>query len=304
MAGEHRTNSSRVISTVLVLLLSMAATACTDPEEACCVDSILAPDHSVDVSAPKDLRPKDQPKSEDITLPTWWRPGPGTPWHWQLEGIIPVDLKVKMYDIDLYNNKAAFIATLKAKGFKVICYFSAGTYEKDRPDAGSFPAAVIGKKMKGWDEYWLDIRSTVVQGLMSKRLDLARSRGCDGVEPDNVDGFDNNTGFPLTYQDQAKYNRFLAQEAHKRGLSVGLKNDLKQVKDLLPYFDWALNEQCLQYKECYLLSPFIAAGKAVFHVEYSPGTTAAKVCPNIKALKFDSQIKKWLLDAWSEPCWK
>ncbi len=47
-----------------------------------------------------------------------------------------------------------------------------------------------------------------------------------------------------------------------------LKNDLGQVRDLLPYFDAALNEQCFQYDECNRLRPFMSAGKAVFTVEY------------------------------------
>ena len=33
-------------------------------------------------------------------------------------------------------------------------------------------------------------------------------------------------------------------------------------------FDWALNEECVQYQECDQLTPFIEAGKAVFGVEY------------------------------------
>jgi hypothetical protein len=38
--------------------------------------------------------------------------------------------------------------------------------------------------------------------------------------------------------------------AHARGLSVGLKNDLEQVKALVADFDWALNERCFRYNEC------------------------------------------------------
>ena len=29
-----------------------------------------------------------------------------------------------------------------------------------------------------------------------------RDKGFDGIEPDNIDGFLNNTGFDLTYEDQ------------------------------------------------------------------------------------------------------
>jgi hypothetical protein len=97
---------------------------------------------------------------------------------------------------------------------------------------------------------------------MELRLDLAVEKRCDGVEPDNVDAYDgNDPGFPLTYEDQIDYNTFLAAEAHSRGLSVGLKNDLAQVEDLLDLFDWALNEECFQWDECGDLQPFIDPGQ-------------------------------------------
>src|SRR5258705_316926 len=82
------------------------------------------------------------------------------------------------------------------------------------------------------------------------------------IEPDNVDGYANSSGFPLSAKDQLAYNRWLAEAAHARGLSIALKNDLDQVAALAPYFDWALNEECFQYKECGSLAPFTTAGKA------------------------------------------
>jgi len=231
-----------------------------------------------------------------------WQPKPGTSWHWQLVGSVDQSVNAVMYDVDLFNNTVATIAAIKAKGHVVVCYFSAGSYEDWRPDAKDFPQSALGSKMDGWDELWLDIRSTAVLDVMKKRLDLAQSKGCDGVEPDNVDGYANSTGFALSSADQLAYNKALAAEAHKRGLSVGLKNNLDQVQQLEPYFDFAVNEECVQYNECDVLSAFINAGKAVFHVEYSPATTSG-ICPKVKALGFDSQIKKLDLDAWFLACW-
>tara|TARA_Y100001947_G_scaffold152936_1_gene155149 strand:- start:366 stop:530 length:165 start_codon:yes stop_codon:yes gene_type:complete len=46
-----------------------------------------------------------------------------------------------------------------------------------------------------------------------------------------------------------------------------------QIPDLIPHFDWALNEECFQFNECEALLPFIAAGKPVFNVEYALGTS-------------------------------
>jgi hypothetical protein len=127
------------------------------------------------------------------------------------------------------------------------------------------------------------------------------------VEPDNVDGYANATGFPLSADDQLDFNRFLATAAHARNLSVGLKNDVEQVEALVDDFDWALNEECLGYDECDLLSPFIAADKAVFHVEYVDDPVdgpalADSVCPATLELGFSSLIKTWDLDAWRLPC--
>lgn len=230
-----------------------------------------------------------------------WVPTPGTTWQWQLSGKLDTSLKVQMYDIDLFDHSASVIAGLKAKGIKVICYFSAGSYEDWRPDESLFPSQAKGKKMDGWNELWLDIRNQTVWSIMQKRLDLAKQKGCDGVEPDNVDGYQNSTGFPLKGGDQLAYNKMLATEAHKRGLSIGLKNDLDQVKDLVNHFDWALNEECVKYNECSMLTPFIQAGKAVFHVDYKP-MSLSKMCTVTKPLQLSTLRKNLNLDAWRETC--
>jgi hypothetical protein len=157
----------------------------------------------------------------------------------------------------------------------VICYFSAGSYEPDRPDSTSLAATALGSVLDGWpDERWVDTRSMAVREIMRRRLDFAVSQGCNGVEPDNVDAYDNDNGLGLTTQDQLDYDNFLAHEAHARGLSIGLKNSLALIPNLVATFDWALDEQCLEFGECASLQPFIAAGKAVFHCEYTDSTVA------------------------------
>ena len=231
-----------------------------------------------------------------------WKPVPMTTWQWQLTGTVDQSFNVQAYDIDLFDNNASVISSLHSKGRKVICYLSAGTWEDWRPDAGQFPASVKGSG-NGWPgEKWLDIRQINTLGpIMEARMDLAVQRGCDAIEPDNIDGYANSSGFPLTGNDQLAYNRFLADAAHQRGLSIGLKNDLDQVPSLVNDFDWALNEQCNQYNECNMLVPFINAGKAVFNAEYSGDT--ATFCPKMNNMKISS-IKKGLnLDAPMTPCW-
>ena len=273
---------------------------------------------SVEATYDKDKPPTKTPRPTDTPVPTntpgptptpgnWWVPPQRTTWQWQLTGL-PVDQSydVDMYDIDIFDNDASVVASLHAQGRKVIGYFSAGSWEDWRPDADQFPPEVLGND-NGWPgEKWLDIRRLDVLGpIMEARMDLAAQKGFDGVEPDNVDGYSNKTGFPLTYQDQLNYNIFLANAAHERGLSVALKNDIEQIVDLEPYFDWALNEQCFQYRECDWpnggLLNFINAGKAVMNVEYKLRTS--KFCPQANAWNFNSMKKNLDLDAWMEPCW-
>ena len=105
-----------------------------------------------------------------------------------------------MYDIDLFDNDAAVVAALQAKGRKVVCYVNAGGWESWRPDEARFPEQVIGAALDDWEgEKWLDIRRIDVLGpIMESRLDMCEEKGFDGVEPDNVDGYLNDTGFPLT----------------------------------------------------------------------------------------------------------
>lgn len=199
----------------------------------------------------------------------WYRPAPMATWQWQLSGTLNTAYSVEIYDLDLFDTPLTTIQALQAQGVKVICYFSAGSYESFRDDQDQFLAAELGNTLDGWeDERWLDIRSDNVQTIMAARLDYAQQQGCDGVEPDNVDGYTNNTGFNLTAADQLAFNKFIANEAHARGLSVGLKNDLDQVEELESYYDFAVNEQCFEYNECSALVPFIENGKPVFNAEY------------------------------------
>ena len=190
----------------------------------------------------------------------------------------------------------------------MICYFSAGSAESWRDDYDAFPAETLGEPLDNWpNERWVDVRAEAVRTIMLARLDLGVAKDCDGVEPDNVDGWENDTGLPLTREDQLDYDRFLADAAHARGLSIGLKNAVDLVRSLEPHFDWALNEECLDYDECERLRPFLQAGKAVFHVEYANEgadgpARAAEVCGRPEIAGFSTLIKRKRLGAWRLAC--
>jgi hypothetical protein len=210
---------------------------------------------------------------------------PLTTWYWQLDGTVNTTRTAKVYDIDMEENTPATINQLKTAGHTVICYISAGTWEDWRSDAAAFPDSIKGNSVSGWPgERWLDIRSPIVQGLMNKRMDVAKSKNCDGIEPDSVDVASNHPGFPITQAQNITYLQFISAAAHQRGMIVGLKNSTEMVSALVTYFDFAIVEECFKYKECPAYSPFVKAGKAVFAAEYNAFSTPE--CNTAKGLGF------------------
>ena len=255
-----------------------------------------------------------------------WRPKPGTTWQWQITGSVDTSVSpAAMYDIDMQDampsarsvsvpgfgsvnwakgDNAGVIATLHRLGKVVICYMDSGAWESYRPDAALFPRSVIGNNT-GWDgENWLDIRPASrvrFAPLIWSRMDVARSIGCDGIEPDQNNPIGNNPGFPITTTDQTSWYLEVATQAHARGLSVGMKNGIESINTAtVSSFDWALNEECFQYNECGTLLPFVRAGKAVFQTEYQG--SPASFCPVARQDGFSSMLKDLNLDAWRVAC--
>ena len=200
----------------------------------------------------------------------WFHPRPGIKWQWQLSDKLDLSYDVDIYDVDLEEISKELIEQLHKKNIKVICYFNAGAYEPYRNDSFLFPKEVLGKTMKDWnDEKWLDIsRFYLFKNIITKRLDLAVTKDCDGVEPDNINAYLEDSGFPLSFDDQLKYNKWLSSEAHKRNLSIALKNDGEQADLLIDFFDFAVVEDCFYYDDCDQYKIFIDNNKAVLGVEY------------------------------------
>jgi hypothetical protein len=249
-----------------------------------------------------------------------------------------------VFDTDIYQdgkcytpnnygvlNNVAFNA-LHAMGDKVIGYIDAGTAETWRPDYPQYQnfnascgGCLFGKPVSHFrDEYWLNI-NTDVYGInpntgqresaqqfiideLAARLDKAKSVGADAIEFDDVDAYQNKTGLTISAATQGQYNATIANLAHSVGFTVGLKNDVGQVNDLQPYFDFSINEQCWQYKECNYPPPGLQAwpssyGKAVFNVEYK--LKAANFCPQADSpsYNFNSILKDYnLYDVPYTPC--
>lgn len=224
-----------------------------------------------------------------------WIPAQGLQWQYQLQGKLDIKLCVvpesgghcvrpNVYDVDLYATNgvtlnSADVAAIHATGAHAVCYVDAGTWEDFRPDAGEYPASVKGLP-DGWPgERWLDIRATgILLPIINARVAKCAAAGFDAVDFDNVDGYQNDTGFRLTAAEQLTFNEDLAAMAHEHGLSAGLKNDTDQLSQLEGTFDFAINEQCAQYQECDAYDGWTAAGKAVVEVEYH--LRPARFCPS------------------------
>ena len=194
-----------------------------------------------------------------------WKPKLKTSWDWYLDkNLTPPYQDVDMYNVDAEYTSAETVADLKRRpGRAVVCYISAGTWEAKRADAGRYPERILGRVNEEWlDELerWVDIADvqkpeSALAAILRARLDLCAAKGFDGVEFDNVDLYQENArGEPkagpfkaadgaerfLTARDQLYFNMWLANEAHMRGLSAGLKNNAAQIPQLVAYFDWAL----------------------------------------------------------------
>ncbi len=238
------------------------------------------------------------------TPATWWHPEPGLSWQWQLTGKLDMDLQTDVIDIDLHVGKSV-VDYFHQRGTRVICYISVGSYENWRPDKERFPEEVIGKKYEGWaGEWWLDIRRIdLLAPIMRARLDLCAARGFDAVEPDNIAVYEEDTGFPISYEDNIRYARWLAEEAHQRGLAIGLKNGPDMVDDLVDTFDFAITEEAFYYHFARDFLPFIRAHKAVFDAEYTDTKVIWKAaCRQSKELGFSTILKHRDLDAWVQFC--
>jgi hypothetical protein len=231
------------------------------------------------------------------TAGTWWKPVAGLSWQWQIGGgTIDPTLAVDVFDID-WEEDASVVSQLHQAGKKVICYVSVGSWEDWRPDASAFPAAVLGKDYPGWPgEKFVDIRAQALRDIMAKRLDVCKSKGFDAVEPDNMDVFSDDSGFPLTQADGVDYAKWLATECHARGMGIVQKNASEITASIQSVYDGALTEDCYHDNWCADMQPYIDANKPVFACEYTNSIFTA-ACTWGKPKKYSFILKSLDLNA-------
>jgi hypothetical protein len=245
-----------------------------------------------------------------------WQPSAGTTWNYLLLSppLSNATNGTQALGMDLFDVKTEIVQGLQANGAKVICYFSAGSYEDWRPDQSQFQSNDLGKSLKGWKgEKWLNVSSPNVHKIMEARMNLAVEKHCDAIDPDNVDGYDNDNGLGLTETDAINYLSFLSTAAHSRGLAIGLKNAGGIVDNVVNAFQFSVQEQCEQTKECEQYTHFISQNKPVFHVEYPKGdkindnvnisdSQKQEICNDSTAKGFSTIMKNMNLDSWIESC--
>jgi hypothetical protein len=235
-----------------------------------------------------------------------WIPRPGTTYQIQYDGNYDSSVPADVYDIDGEDAPQAFIDKLHGMGRRVVCYISVGTWENWRKDADKFPKSVIGKPDGGWKgERWLDVRQRqILEPIMTARLQMCKAKHFDGVDPDNMDGFENHTGFKISYGQQLAYNTWVANEAHALGLTADEKGDNDQVKDMSKVFDFAVTEECWKQGWCNQFSIYTARNALVIDVEYNvaPATFTSKACADTAKYGENAMLKHLNLNAWIVTC--
>ena len=189
---------------------------------------------------------------------------------------------------------AGTIAELRGRASPpiIICRFTAGAVRLSDPDARKFPGFEAAPPERpdppaagsaiGWstfdpqapDERFLDIRAqsrAAWSAVMWKRFDLAAEIGCDGIDPDKSHVAMSDPGWTMEAAEQTSWLEELADQAHQRELSIGMRNGHTlpgQVDALADDFDWMMVERCGEFQDCDLVRPFINLQRAVFAIDY------------------------------------
>lgn len=234
-----------------------------------------------------------------------WQAVPDGAFFWQLQGDVTPAKGSRVVDSDLFDTPASQVAKWRKQGLYPVCYVNVGAFEDWRDDASDFPEDVIGAAYDGWDgERWLDISQYwAFNQIIEARLDLCASKGFLAVEPDNIDGYDNETGFDISRDDQLAYLRWLTEQAHQRGLAIGQKNAPDLIGDLVDDMDFALLESA--WRDGFLedFSPYRNQNKPVFAVEYrEDGASLKKMCGDIGQQGFIGVLADYDLSGHIENC--
>ncbi|KAH6847541.1 glycoside hydrolase superfamily [Chaetomium sp. MPI-CAGE-AT-0009] len=227
---------------------------------------------------------------------------PGVKWQIIIQNTINTTAPIQptdavVWDLDLYHvartpKIVEYLRTNDPNAI-LICYFNAGLaqtsdcdYATKWENSGLLGNIYDPDEPQFSDERWVNIKNQTARDWMKDRITLARDVGCDGVDPDNIDGYlndegsDNGTGWNLSQSDYVSFVTELATHAHSletlRGhtLLIGQKNAPELVEPLGGALDFAVLEDCKtlndeeDYTFCEDFQTYIAEGKPVFSIEY------------------------------------
>jgi hypothetical protein len=222
-----------------------------------------------------------------------------------------------VYDIDGIINPASTVSALHARGAKAICYIEVGTAGNyysaaDEGISTSYyaqyqAAGVLGNKLSGYPEYFLNINSpatvAITESMISRQC---AAKGFDAVETDldeTYSGVDGSTGFALSKANEVDYMTTLANYMHGLGLAWVIKNPDDTGDNFAtlmePLADAVLTEQCNQYSTCSVLSAYFGH-KAIFNAEYNLST--ANFCPADAAKGINGVLFPVALSGTRSPC--
>jgi len=208
-----------------------------------------------------------------VTTGDWYRPALKTKWSWQNEGNIEIIDNVSMYVVDLFTIEGSDITAIHDGGHKVMCVFHSAQVnisdDNSDPDQEKYDVDVRQNYTDDTNtSKWLDISQGSVRDNLTKRIDIAQEKGCDGVVPTDTYMYNiSGTGVTFDSDAQKKYNIRLANYAHDQNLTVGLKDDKSQIFSLVEYYDFALTRDCYALGHCDAYEYFVEKKKPVFDTE-------------------------------------
>jgi hypothetical protein len=263
---------------------------------------------------------------------SWWTPVLASqPWQWELSHPLDVSSARDMgtndtlpdgrpapapviYDIDGIINPAGTVDALHGLGKHVVCYIevgAAGNYYSATQEGTSSTyydqlrrAGVFGKKVGGYPEWYLDIRSPATVSIIESMISAqCAAKGFDAVETDIDEEYMSASGFALTRADEESYMTTLADYMHGLGLGWWIKNPDdtgdSYATDMFPLADAVLTEQCNQFSSCGSLSAYVGQ-KAGFNAEYHLKTSA--FCSHDDTLGFNGARFNLGLTGKRSPC--
>ena len=268
---------------------------------------------------------------------SWWVPPVTAEWQWEIDHPLDTSSATDMgtgltaytgdaapatnptiYDIDAIENPASTVSALHALGDHAICYVEVGTAGNyySAADEGipttyyaQFQAAgVLGDKLSGYPEYFLNITSSTTVSIVESMIQQqCAAKGFDAVETDldeTYSGSDGTTGFIISQAAEQAYLTTLATYMHSLGLGWIAKN-LDDTGDnfatmMEPTADGIVSEQCGQYGTCGALSAFTSGGKAIFEAEYNLSLSA--FCPAANAANLNGTLFPVSLNGGRQPC--